>query len=158
MELETARRLIAALNAVVALLEGSDDSSGLLQTLENTVNELNLAVDSAAVKISEKIIERDIADDLVKRLENEISPAIKQLAEDISVSVSDIQLDSALVKLKDQQEQIVVQTVTKTLEELNQNKSVGSAKTYDSLKLRTKVYEVLLVILSAVSIFLSWPA
>lgn len=158
MELETARRLIAALNAVVALLEGSDDSSGLLQTLENTVNELNLAVDSAAVKISEKIIERDIADDLVKRLENEISPAIKQLAEDISVSVSEIQLDSALVKLKEQQEQIVAQTVTKTLKELNQNKSVGGAKTYDSLKLRTKVYEVLLVILSAVSIFLSWPA
>lgn len=132
MELEDARRVIAALNALSVKLEGDGSDIGLIRMLEegsSKINEAAKTYEASTTDIASQIIRLGLADKIIKLLEADLKKAIQRMGDESSASSIHYLVESSVQQLRLESEKVAKVAAERTWRNIA-SKQVEQVKTY----------------------------
>ena len=114
MDLEDARRLIAALNALSYKIEGSDNEPGLIEMLEQgslNIQEAAKTLSDSTEGIANQILKQGLADRVIRLLERDLKAALGKMADEASMSSISYVVDRSTLKISSEAEKVVNEAV-----------------------------------------------
>ena len=114
MELDDARRLIAAMNALTFKLEGDESDPGLIATLEQGSQNIHEAAESfnaSTQNIARQILKQGLADKILQLLEKDLQSAIEKMGDEASMSSISYLVDRSVLQIRTEAEAMAAAAV-----------------------------------------------